>query len=457
MSNLDNVQRIVEHALKVAPKDGQAVVRARDVLEHQVRISNSEIDIFKQWKYTVLEVFVAIEGRIGTTEIYNPTIKSVDAEVSRLTKFVQSLQPTPLFSGLQDEIKPPTKVDQLYDKRIRNFPDKAPDVVTEALNRAQKAGARRTAGSFFFNETQNLLETSQGFSGRYPASSYRVTLRSFVEPESSGQGVAVGRSLGDIEKHISQAGQESGEIAKLAMDGKQGKAGVYDLVLHPTVAASVLGSLAETANPLLMMLGMSPLKDKIGEKLAPENVSIWDDGRISNGLGSAPFDFEGTPTQKSPLFQQGVLQGIVHNVTSARMTQTKSTGNCQLVNFGLGSKLVVPANTNIVFSEGDASFEELLEPQRPTIYVTSNWYLRYTSQLEGTFSTIPRDGMFLIEKGEIGQPIQKLRIADNLLRMYANIEALGKTTRQVQWWEVETPTFIPFVRVKAVPMTAATQ
>jgi PmbA protein len=457
MTEKESLQDLVDHALKIASTDGQAVVQAREVLEHQIRISNSEIDIFKQWKYTVLEVFIAIEGRIGTTEIFNPTRKVVGSELADLIKFVRSLQPTPLFSGLQEDIQTPTKVDQLYDKRIHDFPDRAPDVVTAALNQAKKAGAKRTAGSFFFDETQNVLETSQGFSGEYPASSFRITLRSFVDSESQGQGIVVGRMLGDIENQITQAGHESGEIAKLAVGGKQGKAGTYDLVMHPTVAADVLGSLAEGANPLLLMMGMSPLKDKIGEKLAPDVLNIWDDGRKPNGLGSAPFDFEGTPTQKSPIFQQGVLQGVVHNASSARMTQAKSTGNCQLVNFGMGSKLVVPAFSNVVFSEGDSSFEELLEPQRPTIYVTSDWYMRYTNQLEGTFSTIPRDGMFLIEKGEIGQPIQKLRIADNLLRMYANIEALGKTSRQVQWWEVATPTFIPFVRVKDVPMTAATQ
>ncbi|MFX1402859.1 MAG: TldD/PmbA family protein [Promethearchaeota archaeon] len=457
MTSKEELQGIVDHALKVASAEGEAIVRAREVLEHQIRISNSEIDIFKQWNYTVLDVFVAINGRIGTTEIHNPTIRSVDTELAHLTKFVRSLQPTPLFSGLQNEIKPPTKVDQLYDKRIRDFPGQAPDVVTAALQEAQRAGAKRTAGSFFFDETQNLLETSAGFSGSYPESAYQITLRSFVEPESSGQGVAVGRTLADIQKHITRAGQESGEIAKLAVGGKQGKAGVYDLVLHPTVAASILGSLAETANPLMMLLGMSPLKGKVGEKLAPDSLNVWDDGRIPNGLGSAPFDFEGTPTQRSPLFEKGTLQGVVHNASSARVEKTKSTGNCQLVLFGMGSRFVVPSSTNLVFSEGDASFEELLEPRRPAIYVTSNWYLRYTSQLEGTFSTIPRDGMFLIEKGEIGEPIQKLRIADNLLRMYANIEALGKLVQQVKWWEVDTPTFTPFVRVKDVPMTAATQ
>lgn len=457
MTEQGGLRPLVDHTLKQASVDGQAVVRARDVLRHQIRISNSEIDIFKQWKFTVLAVFMAIEGRIGTTEIYNPTQNTIDAEISHLSKFVRSLQPTPLFSGLQEEIKPPTKVDQLYDKRIRDFASQAPDIVTAALNNAQKTGARRTAGSFFFDETRNIIKTSQGFSGEYPESAYQITLRSFVDPESSGQGIAVGRMLGDVEKSISLAGQESGEIAALAVGGKQGKAGIYDLVLHPTVAASILGSLVETANPLMILMGLSPLKDRIGEKLGSDSLSVTDDGRMPNGLGSAPFDFEGTPTQISPIFQRGILQGVVHNASTARMMQAKSTGNCQLVNFGIGSKLIVPGPTNTIFSPGDASFEELLEPQRPTIYVTSNWYLRYTSQLEGTFSTIPRDGMFIIEKGEIGQSIQKLRIADNLLRMIANIEAMGKTPRQIRWWEVDTPTFIPFVRIKDVPMTAATQ
>ncbi len=457
MTGKEELGTMIDQALKIASAEGEAIVRGRNVLEHQIRISNSEIDIFKQWEYTVLEVFVAIEGRIGTTEIFNPSPKVITKEIGHLKKFVKSLQPTPLFQGLQEDIKPPTKVETLYDKRIRDFPDQAPDVVMAALNAAQKSGAKRTAGSFFFDETHVMLKTSQGFSGAFPESSYRITLRSFVDPESSGQGIAVGRTLGNVERTITYAGKESGEIASLAVDGKQGKAGKYDLVLHPTVAASILGELAGSANPLLFLMGMSPLKDKLGEKIGPDLLQIWDDGRMPNGLGSAPFDFEGTPTQRSSIITNGKLEGLVHNASTARMQQTKSTGNCQLVKFSLGTKLVVPAPTNIVFSKGDASFEELLEPQRPTIYVTSNWYLRYTSQLEGTFSTIPRDGMFLIKNGEIGQPVQKLRIADNLLRMLANVEAMGKEPRQVRWWEVDTPTFIPFVRIKDVPMTAATQ
>ena len=34
--------------------------------------------------------------------------------------------------------------------------------------------------------------------------------------------------------------------------------------------------------------------------------------------------------------------------------------------------------------------EMIEESRRPTIYITSAWYTRFTNQLEGTFSTIPR-------------------------------------------------------------------
>ncbi|MFX1474074.1 MAG: TldD/PmbA family protein [Promethearchaeota archaeon] len=457
MTKSEETQSLVEQALKVASRHGEAVVRGQDILRHQIRISNSEIDIFKQWRSRVLAVFVAVDGRIGTTEIIDPTPKSLQTRIDHLISFVRGLQPTPLFSGLQKEFRSPSKVEQLYDKRIREFPERAPEVVAASLDEAQKAGAKRTAGSFFFDEIVTDLSTSEGFRGDYRASSYRMTLRSFVDPESSGQGIAVGRVLNDIEAQLSRAGRESGEIASLAVGGKQGKPGTYDLVLHPTVAASILGALIKGANPVQILMGNSPLKDRIGQQLGPETVTIWDDGTIPNGLGSAPFDFEGTPTQRTQIIRKGTLEQLVHNTSSSRMLQTKSTGNCQLAQFFIGSKLMIPGPTNIVFKQGEQSFEELLEPARPTIYVTSNWYLRYTSALEGTFSTIPRDGMFLIEKGEIGQPIQKLRITDNLVRMLGAIDGLGREVRQIRWWEVNTPTFIPFIRIRDVSMTAATQ
>jgi len=92
----------------------------------------------------------------------------------------------------------------------------------------------------------------------------------------------------------------------------------------------------------------------------------------------------------------------------------------------------------------------------PAIYVTNCWYLRFTSQLDGVFSVIPRDGMFLIENGELTQPVRELRISDNMLTMLANVIAMENKSTQIHSWEVETPTFIPTVLVKEVNFSAGT-
>ena len=62
-----------------------------------------------------------------------------------------------------------------------------------------------------------------------------------------------------------------------------------------------------------------------------------------------------------------------------------------------------------------------------------------------------------IEKGEIKRPIRKLRLSDNLLGMCSRISAIGKDIRQILWWEVPTPTFIPTIKVDDCNITSATQ
>jgi len=204
------------------------------------------------------------------------------------------------------------------------------------------------------------------------------------------------------------------------------------------------------------MIGMSPLGDKMGQQLGPEFLTVADDPRMAGGLVSKPFDAEGTPTKAFNIYEKGVLKSFVHNTSTAKMFETESTGNSTLVGLGEGLKMLLPYNSNIVFENGDRSCEELLEGDKPTIYVTSNWYTRFTNYQTGEFSTIPRDAMFLIEKGEM-KPIKNVRISDSMLRMFANITAFGNDRRQVYWWEVETPTFIPSVRIADCRITAATQ
>ncbi|RLG70506.1 MAG: TldD/PmbA family protein, partial [Methanobacteriota archaeon] len=259
--------------------------------------------------------------------------------------------------------------------------------------------------------------------------------------------LSVGRELGKVNPE--EAGRKAGMIAKMSVNAKKGKPGRYDVIMAPTVAASIIGANAKAANPFAIEAGCSWLKDRVGTKIGSPAVTMVDDGRVPNGLGSREYDDEGVPTQRTVLVENGILRGLIHNTSTAKRNKTETTGN---------AGLVIPENQNIVFSPGSHSFEELLEEaSQPAIYVTSNWYTRFTSQKEGVFSTIPRDGMFMVEKGELGQPIRELRISDNMLRILANVAAVGREVEQIKWWEVETPTFAPPILVKGVSFTTGTR
>ncbi|GAH24958.1 unnamed protein product, partial [marine sediment metagenome] len=75
---------------------------------------------------------------------------------------------------------------------------------------------------------------------------------------------------------------------------------------------------------------------------------------------------------------------------------------------------------------------------------------------DGILSTIPRDGMFIIENGEISKPVRELRISDTMFNIFGNIKALGKEIKQIKSWEVAIPTFIPAVLLEDINITAAT-
>jgi len=347
----------------------------------------------------------------------------------------------------------------MYDDQIDEYREKAPQIVNASIDEAITAGAKRVAGSCLFGKKNVYLNSSAGPKGNYKSTFYNMTVRAFQdELDASGQGLAVGCIPHNGETKILEAGKTAGYYSKLHRNGKQAQAGTYDVIMSPAVAANLIGTIPSDANPLSIMIGQSSLADKIGEKLAPDFVNVHDDGLQPDGLGSTPFDLEGTPRKKLPLFEDGVLKNYVHNTTSAKMFQAESTGNAALIDIGIGaSKLMGPANSNIVFNNGDHSFDELLESSRKTIFVTCNWYTRYTSRISTEYSTIPRDAAFLVENGELSTPLKNFRISDNILRQFANIDAMGNNRVQIKWWEVVIPTWIPSLRIKDCRITTATQ
>ncbi len=438
------------------------IILGRNELRHQFRFARNQVVISKFWEEKKLDVFMAIGSKSSVRtieEIQNESI--IKKEIVNLTKFVKALPDNSMYKGInQKKTEIPKNTSQFYDSRVTVLPENAIDHIESAINQAQEEGAENVAGSFIIRDENLFLQTSAAIETRSKRSSYEMTVRAFADAESTGMGMTVGRHLDSFNSE--KAGREAGLIAKKAKNGKKGLPGQYDLVLHPIVGADILGRPIKMANPMYIFLGMSCMGlERFGSKIGSDILSVEDNGTISDGLGSDHYDMEGVPRQTTKIIKNGVLTNYIHNSTTAAHFEMETTGNGEFHDFmGFGIRNFIPISSNLNFHPGDVDFEELLsmrgENGRDTVYITANWYTRFQNYEESTFSSIPRDGMFLISKNGEWNPIRQLRISDNMLNLLANVKALGKEQQQIKWWEVPRSVFIPHIRIADVRLTTGT-
>jgi PmbA protein len=198
------------------------------------------------------------------------------------------------------------------------------------------------------------------------------------------------------------------------------------------------------ASAYSILIQMSVFVNKLGQTVAPKIVTLRDNP-AAYAMGNRVFDDEGAPARENVIIDHGVLKGFLHNNSTAKIFKTETTGN---------AGLVAPNAWNIEMDAGNVSKDELFKDTKKGLYLTNTWYTRFQNYAKGDFSTIPRDGIFLIENGEIKQSIKDLRVSDNSAAMLNNIAAISKERQHVHWWgEADPPSLSPYVLIKNVHLT----
>lgn len=212
-------------------------------------------------------------------------------------------------------------------------------------------------------------------------------------------------------------------VAKRAVDQLKAikpKGGAFPTVIGPRVigifAHEAFGHLAEAD----LTLAGSVLIDKLGKKVASENVTIYDDGTIEGAFGSFKYDDEGVPTQKTTLIEDGKIVSLMHNRETAHKFGTKPTGNARAEDFRY-EPIIRMRNTYL--AKGDYSFEELLEDIKFGYYIKN--YRGGQANWDGTFQVGVQEA-FEIVNGELGAPVRSVSFSGNTLETLHNVDAVGK-------------------------------
>lgn len=207
------------------------------------------------------------------------------------------------------------------------------------------------------------------------------------------------------------------------IEAKPAKSGPHMAIIGTDIvgvlAHEALGHICEAD----LALSGSAVMGKIGEKIASEEVTIYDSALIPEGFGALKYDDEGVPGEKTVLIQDGVLVGYMHNRETAWKVKASPTGNARAQDFR-GPPIIRMRNT--CFQEGSQSFEELLKGVKFGYYLED--FRGGQANLDGTF-TVGVQSAFEINKGELGQPVRNLGISGNTLETLQQVDACGRDSR----------------------------
>ncbi|MDD4425556.1 MAG: metallopeptidase TldD-related protein, partial [Mariniphaga sp.] len=128
------------------------------------------------------------------------------------------------------------------------------------------------------------------------------------------------------------------------------------------------------------------------------------------------FDSEGMATRKRPVFENGVVKNYYIDTYYGKK---------------LGMNPTSGSNTNLVFNTGENNLDELIALVQKGILVTG-FNGGNCNGTTGDFS-YGIEG-FLIEKGNIVQPVSEMNITGNMKVLWSGVDALGNDVYKNSSW-----------------------
>ncbi len=275
-------------------------------------------------------------------------------------------------------------------------------------------------GSFSSNTGARYFANSRGFAGSYRSTSCSLSVVSVAQQNGSMERdywytLARGNAGLEQPEHV---GCKAAERTLRRLGARKIATQNAPIIFEPRIAQGLLGSIFDAIDGESIYRKSSFLADKLGQRVASENVTIVDDGTLPGLFGSSPFDDEGVPSRRTVVIDRGVLVSYLLNSYTARKLGMKTTGNASR---GITGNASV-GHGNFYLEKGEMPPEQIIRSISKGLYVTE----LIGSGVNIVTGDYSRGAVGLwIENGEIAYPVSEVTIAANLRDMLMNIERIG--------------------------------
>lgn len=389
-----------------------------------VKIFNGEIEGYKNSTGIGVSLRGIFENKMGysyTSSINNTSIEELINEVISNSKVLEGTEKENIFRG-----------DEKY-KTIDNYNEEF-----EKLDVLEKTNFSKNMEEYAKNFNSKvksvnhcLFQTGTGeriirnskelnlFSKKNSGCAYISVIVEEGEETKTGSSYVVGN---DFSKYsYKELAENAVSKALKKLGGVPVSSGDYPIIFDSDSFGDILGSFSGIFSAESIDKGTSQLKNKIGEIIASEKITLVDDPFYLNGPASRSFDDEGVATSYKKIIDKGVLKTYLHNMKTAEKFKVKTTGNAKKSSYA-GTINIAPSNFYI--ENGVKNIQELMSLKDKGILITDLAGLHSgLNSISGDFS-LSAEG-FYFENGKIIHSVSQITIAGNFFELLKSIEEIG--------------------------------
>lgn len=415
---------VVDRAMKAGATAADAI--AREDTEFSTVVRLGQVETLKESGSRGLGLRVFVGQRTASTYSSDFTPEGIERMVQGAIELARVTSEDP-FAGLPDPRQLgalSTDLQLYYDDVYSLPPAERIEYARRAERAALQADPRLTnseGGTFDASTGHKVLANSLGFVGESRRSYYSVAAIPIAQAANGAMQrdfwFSVARTLAKLETP-EEVGREAARRTLRRLGARKIASTKVPVVLDPLVAGSILDNIFDAVSGDAVYRQSSFLAGLLGEKIAADSVNVIDDGTMTGGLGSMPFDGEGVPTRRTPVIENGMLRSYLLNTYTARKLGLETTGNASrglAGNPGIGSG-------NFFLQPGKKTPREIIGDIKSGLYVTE--FLGFgVNAVTGDFSR--GAGGLWIENGELTFPVEEITVAGNLKEMLKNISEIG--------------------------------
>ncbi|MFN2450489.1 MAG: TldD/PmbA family protein [Candidatus Baltobacteraceae bacterium] len=276
----------------------------------------------------------------------------------------------------------------------------------EALFKEAETNGLWCAGFVTTGQTGVSVLNSQGARSSFDGTEAALNVKMNGD-DSSGFAEAYDNDAGAI--NAAGAGALAARKARDAAAPRAVDPGQWTVILEPAAFGELFMYLSDHFSAQAFDEGSSFLSDGLDRKYLGDNVTISDDFAHPLAPGM-PFDYEGQPTQRLTIVENGVAKNIVTDSYWAHKLGRANTGHALPAPNAYG-----PQAMHVVVSAGSKPLEQLISETQRGLLITRFWYIRTVDQKRAIVTGMTRDGTFLIEDGALAGGVRNMRFNHSLI------------------------------------------